>query len=203
MSTGFSSCLELIKTDYEAKYGGFQTLRFFIHYFLDNATFAVTNHRIAYYLLLNGFGRTARFVTQITERIAYIHISQGAIIGPGLCIPHGFGIIIAGNVIMGSHCTVQQGVTVGGNFWKERKNADGAIQEYPVMGDYVHLGSGCVVAGPVTIGNSVIISANTTVTTDIPDYSMVIGGRSEIVKKIDPANDDHRKRFRSIIPDTE
>lgn len=201
MPTSFSSCLESILTDYKTKYGEVRLLRFIGNYILDTATFATVNYRLACYLQSIGLARAARFITLLTERIAYIHISQDARIGPSLCIPHGFGIIIGGNTVLGSHCTIQQGVTTGGNFWRERKDSDGSIQEYPIIGDYVHLGSGCVVAGPINIGNSVIIGANTTVTSDIPDYSIVMGSRSEVVTKIDPNNEEHRKRFFSAIPD--
>ena len=202
MTKSFLSCLELISSDLKAKYGGVRLVRFIGHYILDNATFAAVNYRIAHYLLTIGFDRTARFITLLTERLAYIHLSQGALIGPGLYIPHGFGIIIAGKVVIGSNCTIQQGVTVGGNFWKQREDTEGTVREYPVMGDHVHLGSGCVVAGPVTIGNSVIIGANTTVTSDVPDDSIVMGSRAEVVKKIDPNREEHSNRFYSVIPDT-
>ena len=194
--------LGFIVEDYKAAYNDVRLLRFIGHYILTTATFATVNYRIASYLQSVGLDMTAKFIMLLTERIAYIRISPSARIGPGLCLPHGFGIIIGGNSILGSHCTIQQGVTIGGNFWKEKKDTDGSIQEYPIIGDYVHLGSGCVVVGPVKIGNSVIIGANTTVTSDIPDYSIVMGGRSEFVIKIDPNNEEHRKRFYSVIPDT-
>jgi serine O-acetyltransferase len=203
VSTTFSSYLELISTDYKAKYSEIRVLRFIVNYILDTAIFAIVNYRLACYLQSVGLARVARFITILTERIAYIHISQDARIGPGLCVPHGFGIIIGGNTVLGSHCTIQQGVTIGGNFWKEKEDSDGSVQEYPIIGDYVHLGSGCVVAGPINVGNSVIIGANTTVTSDIQDYSIVMGSRSEVVTKIDPNNEEHRKRFFSAIPEPE
>ncbi len=43
----------------------------------------------------------------------------------------------------------------------------------PVIGDNVRIYTGAVVAGAIRIGNNVTISANSLVTTDIPDNSFV------------------------------
>jgi serine O-acetyltransferase len=195
------SCKGKIKQDYIAKHGRFSLFNFLMRYIFDTAVFATANYRVAKYLQSIGHRSVANFLMLLTERISFIRISPNSEIGSSLCINHGFGVIIGGSSILGDHCTIQQGVTIGGNFNKERKSVDGSTQEYPVIGNYVHLGAGCAILGPINIGNSVIIGANATITTDIQDYSIVVGGRSESIKNIDPNNEKHRQRFRTVIQD--
>lgn len=54
-----------------------------------------------------------------------------------------------------------------------------------VIGEGSWLGIHAVVLGPVRIGKHCVIGANTVVTHDIPDYSVVIGNPARIVKRYD------------------
>lgn len=54
-----------------------------------------------------------------------------------------------------------------------------------IIGDGSWLGIHAVVLGPVRIGKHCVIGANTVVTHDIPDYSVVIGNPARIVKRYD------------------
>lgn len=193
----------LIIEDYRAKYDEFRIVKFLGHYMIDISLLSVVNFRLANCLLHKGFTRTANIIMLITERVTFIRISPKAQIGPGLCINHGFGVIIGGDSILGRNCTIQQGVTIGGNFNKEKLNSYGGIQAYPVIGNYVHLAAGCAILGPVNIGDHVIIAANATITRDIPSYSLVIAGKPEAIKNIDLSNENHLKRYSTIIPDFE
>lgn len=92
------------------------------------------------------------------ERTCYIHTKN---IGGGLRIEHGFSSIIVAERIGKNFC-FNQNVTVG---WG--KNGK------PNIGDDVRIYIGAVVASAVRIGNNVTISANSLVTTDIPDNSFV------------------------------
>ena len=48
------------------------------------------------------------------------------------------------------------------------------------------MGSGSCVLGPITIGNNVIIGANSVVTKNIPSNVLVAGSPARIVKKLKP-----------------
>ena len=53
------------------------------------------------------------------------------------------------------------------------------------IGDNVFIGAEAVVLPGVTIGNNVIIGANSTVTHDIPAYSIAVGSPARVVKMWD------------------
>lgn len=92
------------------------------------------------------------------ERTCYIHTKN---IGGGLRVEHGFSSIIVAERIGKNFC-FNQNVTVG---WGKKGK--------PIIGDNVRIYTGAVVAGAINIGNNVTISANSLVTTDIPDNSFV------------------------------
>jgi serine O-acetyltransferase len=51
----------------------------------------------------------------------------------------------------------------------------------PIIGDNVFIGPGAKLFGNITIGNNVAIGANTVITKDIPDNSVVVGSQSKII----------------------
>lgn len=195
-------CLEIIREDFRAKHDAknLRLFRFIAYYALDTGVFAVTNYRIASFLKGIGLSGVARLLMKVTERLAFISISHSATIGPGLCIRHGLGVVIGKSVVMGCHCTVMQGTTIGGNFHKQRRDDEGCTFTQPIIGDYVHFGAGCTVLGPVRIGSQVVIGADTIITTDIPDYSVIYSERSNIRKTINPNEKMHLERFSTIFP---
>lgn len=110
----------------------------------------------------------------------------GVQIGPGLYMPHPFGIVIGGATI-GKNFTIAQNCTVGG------QKPVGALGVEPpgwesrdriVIGDWVFMGAGSCVLGPVTIGDNVIIGANSVVTRDLPANVMVAGAPAKIIKQL-------------------
>lgn len=101
------------------------------------------------------------------------HIELGCHeIGPYLRLPHPYGIIIAAKSI-GENVMIGQYVTLGGNNCKGREERNGKIIYTPVIGDNCQISAGAVIAGPITIGNNVIIGANSTVTKDIPSGTLL------------------------------
>jgi serine O-acetyltransferase len=83
-------------------------------------------------------------------------------IGPGLFIQHGFATIIVAESI-GSHCWINQQVTVGYD-----------TKGKPTLGNYVRVGAGAVVLGPVTLHDGATVGANATVIHDVgPDETVV------------------------------
>lgn len=106
--------------------------------------------------------------------------------GGGCILQHGFATIISAKSI-GKNCKIYQQVTIGYNH-----NLDA-----PVIGDNVEICCGAKIIGGVTIGNNVLIGANTVVINDIPDNCIVAGVPAKIVGNL-PENGDIFSRVHSI-----
>jgi serine O-acetyltransferase len=83
-------------------------------------------------------------------------------IGPGLFIQHGVATIIMAEAI-GSHCWINQQVTIG-------FNAKGR----PTLGDRVRVGAGAMVIGPITLHNGATVGVNATVFHDVGPGETVV-----------------------------
>ncbi|MCU0666110.1 MAG: hypothetical protein MUF05_03335 [Candidatus Omnitrophica bacterium] len=112
----------------------------------------------------------------------------GVKIGPGLYMPHPFGIVIGGATI-GKNFTIAQHCTIGG------RHPVGAYGVTPVawdskerinIGDWVFMGAGSCILGPANIGDNVIIAANSVVVGDLPSNIMVAGSPAKIIKHLEP-----------------
>jgi serine acetyltransferase len=97
-------------------------------------------------------------------------------IGPGFALPHPYDIVFTYTSKLGARVSVYQGVTIGNNFGKNIKGRVGAI-----IGDDVTLSAGVKIIGPITIGDKVIIGANSVVTSDIPSNSIVAGIPARVI----------------------
>jgi serine O-acetyltransferase len=104
---------------------------------------------------------------------AGINIHVYSTIGKGLVI-HNFSCIFILAERMGENCTVNQGVTIGNIRGKKHP---------PIIGNNVYFGAGCKVLGDVTIGDHVVIAANSLVVTDVPDHCTVVGVPARIVSR--------------------
>lgn len=140
------------------------------------------------YLIQKGFRYTFYLrIATITKGISYYfskfilrqlvvkygyEISEKTEIGEGLAILHLGGIAINKNAILGKNITIFQGVTIGGDVGK-RKGA-------PKIGNKVWIGANAVVVGNITIGDNVLIAANSLVNFNVPDNSLVIGNPAMI-----------------------
>ena len=82
---------------------------------------------------------------------------------------------------MGENCQIYQQVTIGNN---------GGI---PTIGNNVEICAGAKVIGPITIGDDVVIGANSVVTKNIPSHSVVIGIPAKIIKTRDSIDQPWRR----------
>jgi serine O-acetyltransferase len=177
---------EIIRADIERKIRGYgvrpQDMTFFrksITPFLEFGTLAVVVHR---------FGRWAYsfkipvlrqlligiylVVNTICLAITGIHVQRESDIGPGLVIHNCMGIFILAKRI-GHSCTVNQGVSIA--------SVRGA--GWPTIGNNVYLGAGCKVMGGVTVGDNVVVSANSLVVSDVPSNCTVMGVPARIISR--------------------
>lgn len=99
-------------------------------------------------------------------------------IGPAFFIQHGVGTIIAAESI-GSHCWINQQVTIG-------YNAHGR----PTLGDHVRVAAGAVVIGPITLHDGATVGVNATVIHDVPAGATVVAPTAAVLRR--PEDDGAR-----------
>lgn len=99
-------------------------------------------------------------------------------IGKGLIFHHGFSTMVSANTI-GENCHIYQQVTIG--------NEKGGC---PTIGNNVIIYAGAKVIGGISIGDDVVIGANSVVTKDIPSHSIVVGIPARIIKTRNRIGDD-------------
>jgi serine O-acetyltransferase len=124
----------------------------------------VLGYRVAHYLEMNDKHLLGAVVRRRTARVSGTDISPRAALGGGLRMPHPLGIVIGGDVVIGSNCTLMQGVTLGGN---AGRTADG--RSMPRLGDGVVVGPGAVVVGPCRVASGSSVPANAVVSRDFPE----------------------------------
>lgn len=103
------------------------------------------------------------------SRIKYgISISHRCNIGPGLFIGHIGGIVVNEGSVIGRNCNLSHEVTIGKITIGKRKGT-------PVLGDNIYIGPGAKVIGGIEIGNDTAIGANSVVTKNVDDMTVVAG----------------------------
>ncbi len=113
----------------------------------------------------------AAVYTRMIRGSCHMDIELGARIGPGICFPHTWGIVIGGKCIVGKNCRIMQGVTLGGSLGRKRPSG----QSQPVIGDLVHIGPGAKVMGPINVGDRAKIGPNSVVLENVPPGISVFG----------------------------
>jgi serine O-acetyltransferase len=177
---------ENIRADLERKMRGYGVRRqdqsFFrkrITPLLEFGTLAVIVHRFGrwvYKIKIPVIRQLMIFIYLVVNTVCLaitgIHVHRESDIGPGLVIHNSNCIFILATKI-GHSCTVNQGVSVAsvrGTGW-------------PTLGNNVYLGAGCKVMGGVTVGDNVVVSANSLVIADVPSDCTVLGVPARIISR--------------------
>lgn len=96
-------------------------------------------------------------------------------IGPGFRVDHFGGIWLSQKTVIGRNCSISGNVAFG---FIPR----GINEGVPVsIGDNVYIGPGAKLLGKISVGNNVVIGANSVVTKSIPDNVTVFGVPARIV----------------------
>jgi serine O-acetyltransferase len=104
-----------------------------------------------------------------------VDIAPTVTIGPGLAIPHPVGLVIGDPARLGARVRLMSGVTIGGGGFED-PTTDGM----PTIGDDCWLFDGAKVFGPITVGERVVIGANSMVIHDVPPNVFVAGNPAKI-----------------------
>jgi len=100
-------------------------------------------------------------------------------LGRRVIIEHQGCIVIHGNSVIGDDCIIRQGVTLG------LRSVD-RLEEAPVLGRGVNVGSGAQILGCVTIGDGANIGANAVVLQDVPAGATAVGVPAKILQARSP-----------------
>lgn len=166
--------IDMIKKDYEEY--GLSVFRLIRGWFVGHAFYAVLLYRISHALCARGIPFIPDVIKFKMVRRFACEILPGATIGAPFRLHHTVGIVIGHEVIMGNNCEVFQNVTIGSN----RKERNGRYM--PIIGNNVSIGSGAVVVGAISIGDNVIIGANSYVDKDVPSNVVVAGVPAKIIR---------------------
>jgi serine O-acetyltransferase len=117
----------------------------------------------------------ARFLSMVTRWLTGIEIHPGARLGRGVFIDHGMGVVIGETTEIGDHCTIYQGVTLGGTSLVK------GSKRHPTLASGVVVGAGAKVLGPFTVGEGAKIGSNAVVIKAVPAGATVIGIPARVV----------------------
>jgi serine O-acetyltransferase len=124
------------------------------------------------------FGRLYWLFYRVAETLTGVSIPKSVRVGGGLRIHHFGCIFINAKSVIGSNCTLRQGVTIG------NRHDDGPV---PVIGDGVEFGAYAQVLGDVRIGNGARIGAMSVVLCDVPEGATAVGIPAKIIQPKAPA----------------
>lgn len=156
----------------------YQTLRpreSFLEVMLDRYFLVCANYRFGHWacqLRTPFLGKLMRLFYLLTNVVVSMRngtdIRPGASIGRCFEVHTSFGIAIDNGVVIGDNCIMNTGVCIG-------NKANGRGEGVPKIGNNVTFGLGCKVVGGITIGDNVIIGANSVVSRDVPRDHLAVG----------------------------
>lgn len=124
---------------------------------------ALTLIRLVQHCHLRGWPRAKRWAERRLRRDFGCFVQGGAVIGPGLKLPHPTGIVLGSGTRIGANCVLYHQVTLGG-----ARRGDWHAGRYPQVGDRVTIFAGAKLLGAICVGDDAVIGANAVVTANVP-----------------------------------
>ena len=101
------------------------------------------------------------------------HVRIYADVGPGFYIGHA-GNIFIGPTTIGRNFSATHNVTIG---LGQGEGAPG----YPIIGDDVWVGTGCVISGAVRVGDGATVAHGTMLSRSVPPRALAVGNPGRVV----------------------
>jgi serine O-acetyltransferase len=133
-------------------------------------TWAVIIFRLASTAHHKGLRPISRLLFFLNTVLFGVELHSGAVVQPGLVIPHPVGMGFASGVHIGERCVMLRNTAMGSAGNPKRPGQ-------PTLGDDVTLLDSARVLGPVHIGNRSMIGTSAVVTDDVPEDTFVYGVR--------------------------
>jgi serine O-acetyltransferase len=136
---------------------------------------AILAHRVAHALHDAGLPGVPMAISYASRAVTGVEIHPAARIGDEFFIDHGAGVVVGETAEIGDRVTLYQGVTLGGTGFQRGKR-------HPTVEDGVTIGSGAKLLGPITVGHSAKVGANSVVIADVPPNATVVGNPGHPVR---------------------
>jgi serine O-acetyltransferase len=133
-------------------------------------TWAVILFRLASTAHHKGLRPLSRFLFFVNSVVFGAEMHPGAIVQPGLVVPHPAGMGFSSGLRIGKRVLLLRNTAMGGAGNPKRPGQ-------PTLGDDVMVMDSATVLGPVHIGDRTIIGAGALVSDDVPSDMFVIGVR--------------------------
>jgi len=135
---------------------------------------AMTAHRIAHQLQLEGVPILPRIIAYDAHQRTGVDIHPGATIEEGFFMDHGTGIVIGETAVIGRGVKLYQGVTLGA--LSTRRTGAVPKKRHPTLEDGVTIYSGATILGGETvIGRGSVIGGNVWLVHSVPPNSKIFG----------------------------
>jgi serine O-acetyltransferase len=135
---------------------------------------ALLLHRIAHSMWIRGVRLPARLLAHLARFLTGVEIHPAAKIGRRCFIDHGMGVVVGETAEIGADVLIYQGVSLGGTSLTKGKR-------HPTIEDYVVVGLGATVLGPVTVGRHSRVGAGSVVVSSVPPHTTVVGVPARVV----------------------
>lgn len=150
---------------------------------------ALTVHRIAHELYRLEVPLIPRIMAEHAHSVTGIDIHPGARIGDSFFIDHGTGVVIGETTVIGAHCKLYQGVTLGAKSFP--KDAGGeymrGVKRHPTLEDFVVVYAGAtILGGDTVIGAGSVINGGVFVTSSVPTGHVVRAPKLDVTLRSNP-----------------
>lgn len=150
---------------------------------------ALTIHRLAHELHRLDVPLIPRIMAEHAHSETGIDIHPGARLGESCFIDHGTGVVIGETAVIGRHCRLYQGVTLGAkSFPKDaRGRAVKGVKRHPTLEDHVTVYAGAtILGGDTVVGAGSIVSGGVFLTQSVPPGTVVGAPKSDIRTRNNP-----------------
>ena len=150
---------------------------------------ALSAHRVAHEMYRLGIPLIPRIMSEIAHSQTGIDINPGARIGRSFFIDHGTGVVVGETTIIGDHCKIYQGVTLGAKSFA--RDDSGRLKRgdkrHPTLEDHVTVYAGAtILGGDTVIGAGSVINGGVFLTTSVPPGHIVRAPRVELTMRNNP-----------------